>query len=144
MIYVNLLRELKPTLLKKRERGKDATIANINGTSRRLRQYGEANIIDHIEGTELLPEHEGGELEDEDGWEIDSDDSDDDDNGGWIDVVHSSDEDGDSAEEDTANADERRGLVETDIVIRDGTLANSSLASSAKQKTDRSHANSDS
>ena len=40
----------------------------------------------------------------------------------------------DSAEEDTANADERRGLVETDIVIRDGTLANSSLASSAKQK----------
>ena len=87
---LNLLRELKPTLLKKRERGKDATIANINGTSRRLRQYGEANIIDHIEGTELLPEHEGGELEDEDGWEIDSDDSDDDDNGGWID---SSDED---------------------------------------------------
>ena len=34
-----------------------------------------------------MPEHEGGELEDEDGWEIDSDDSDDDDNGGWIDVV---------------------------------------------------------
>ena len=133
---LNLLRELKPTLLKKRERGKDATIAKINGTSRRLRQYGEANIIDHIEGTELLPEHEGGELEDEDGWEIDSDDSEDDGNDGWIDVVHSSDEDEDSAEEDTANADERRGLVETDIVIRDGTLANSSLASSMKQ-TDR-------
>ena len=44
----------------------------------RLRQYGEANIIDHIEDR-TLPEHEG-ELEDEDGCEIDSDDSDDDDN----------------------------------------------------------------
>ncbi len=135
---LNLLRELKPSLLKKRERGKDATIGEINGTNRRLRQYGESNIIDHIAGTELLPEYENGELEDEDGWEIDSDDSDDDDNNGWITVEHSSDEDdnnGSDEEEDTANADERRGIVETDIVIRNGTLTNKTLGTS--KQTDR-------
>ena len=122
---LNLLRELKPSLLKRRQRGKDATIAAINGNGPRLRQYGEAVVVDHIEGTEALP---GSDEEEGDGWEVDSDvDSDDlDGENGWVTVEHSSDED-DEDEEDgeayTKNADERRGIEETSINITQGTFA---------------------
>ena len=37
---------------------------------------------------------------------------------------------GSDEDEDTANADERRGIVETDIVIRNGTLTNKTLGTS--------------
>ena len=52
-----------------------------------------------------------------------------------ITVEHSSDEDdnnGSDEDEDTANADERRGIVETDIVIRNGTLTNKTLEHQSK------------
>ena len=123
---LNLLRELAPQLLKRKERGKDATLAAIAGETPKLRQYGESVVIDHIAGTEMLPGSEEDE-EDGDGWEIEETYSDDGDNDGWIDVEHSSDEDVDSDDSGdegfTTNAAQRRGFEETEIKINSGTLA---------------------
>ena len=109
---LSLYREVLPELLKKKDRGKDATMGLKDG-SLTQQQFG-AQKIGQIEGLELLakwkedekkrkrvekglPEVAGSDEEDEedgfdsDAWEVDSDDSSD--SGGWIDVS-SDDEDG--------------------------------------------------
>ena len=97
-----LYREVNPELLRKRERGKTATMAAIAGKPlTAAAQFGhDPDEVRGIQGLNLLAKHfeEHGEEEgDEDkgweGWDVeDASDSDSDDSGGWIDV--SSDEDG--------------------------------------------------
>lgn len=111
---LSLYREVGAELLKKRDRGKDATI-NLKSGLQAQRKFGEEEA-GGIEGLELLekwkeeekkkkrlekglPEDAGSD-EEEDGyksdeWEVDSDDSSD--SGGWIAVYHSSDEEDEPA-----------------------------------------------
>lgn len=108
---LGLYREVNPELLKRRDRGKDATLALMSGEKKEIR-FGE-EAPGEIEGIELLEkwkeeerrkrraekglpsdaEDDEEEEEDEDAgwdkWEVEEDDSDD--SGGWIDVE--SDED---------------------------------------------------
>lgn len=118
---LSLYREVGAEMLKKRDRGKDATVKMISG-ERKERRFGEEEI-GGIEGLELLekfkeeerrkkrvekgldpdgPEESGEEDEEEqegwNNWDVESDDSDD--SGGWInvesdgeDIVLSDDED---------------------------------------------------
>ncbi|KAJ3545461.1 hypothetical protein NM208_g2491 [Fusarium decemcellulare] len=108
---LSLYREVGAELLKKRDRGKDATI-NLKAGVQAQRKFGEEDA-GGIEGLELLekwkeeekkrkrlakglPEKAGSDEDEEDDgfksdeWEVDSDDSSD--SGGWVDVYHSSDE----------------------------------------------------
>lgn len=97
-----LYREVNPELLRKRERGKTATMAAIAGKPlATAAQFGhDPDEVRGIQGLDLLAKHfeeHGEEDGDEDkgweGWDVeDASDSDSDDSGGWIDV--SSDEDG--------------------------------------------------
>ncbi|KAH7153067.1 SDA1-domain-containing protein [Dactylonectria macrodidyma] len=108
---LSLYREVGAELLKKRDRGKNATI-NLKSGLQHQRKFGEEDE-GGIEGLELLakwkeeerkkkrlaqglPENAGSDEEEEDGyksdeWEVDSDDSSD--SGEWINVDHSDDED---------------------------------------------------
>ncbi|KAL7815698.1 SDA1 domain-containing protein [Trichoderma gracile] len=112
---LSLYREVGAEMLKKRDRGKDATMGLSSGMMKQ-RKFGEEEI-GGIEGLDLLakwkeeqrkrkraekglPEDgsDGSDDDDEkdadeedDGWEVDSDDSSD--SGEWINVEHSSDED---------------------------------------------------
>jgi protein SDA1 len=104
---LSLYREVGAELLKKRDRGKDATIGLRTGEITE-RRYGE-EVVGEIEGIELLEKwkeeerrkkreemglpadvasdedmEEEGEAEDWKNWEVEEDDSDD--SGGWIDV----------------------------------------------------------
>ena len=109
---LSLYREVDPELLKKKDRGKDATIG-LKAGSLTSRKYGEAEAGE-IEGLDLLekwkeeekkkkrlekglPETAGSDEEDKeddgfnsDDWEVDSDDSSD--SGGWINVSDDEDE----------------------------------------------------
>ncbi|KAH6885730.1 SDA1-domain-containing protein [Thelonectria olida] len=107
---LSLYREVGAELLKKRDRGKDATMGLKSGIQHQ-RKFGEEEQ-GGIEGIELLakwkeeerkkkrlakglPEKAGSDEEEDDGfqsdeWEVDSDDSSD--SGDWINVDHSSDE----------------------------------------------------
>ncbi|KAM5343118.1 hypothetical protein ACJ41O_014084 [Fusarium nematophilum] len=122
---LSLYREVGAELLRKRDRGKDATI-NLKAGIQAQRKFGEEDA-GGIEGLELLekwkeeekkrkrlakglPEKAGSdEDEDEDGfdsdqWEVDSDDSSD--SGGWIDVYHSSDEEDEPASKKQKTGDD--------------------------------------
>ncbi|KAF4460375.1 SDA1 domain [Fusarium albosuccineum] len=113
---LSLYREVGAELLKKRDRGKDATI-NLKAGIQAQRKFGEEDA-GGIEGLELLekwkeeekkrkrlakglPEKAGSDEDEEDDgfksdeWEVDSDDSSD--SGGWVDVYHSSDEEDEPA-----------------------------------------------
>ncbi|KAF4975152.1 hypothetical protein FZEAL_8029 [Fusarium zealandicum] len=107
---LSLYREVGAELLKRRDRGKDASI-NMKAGIQAQRKFGEEDV-GGIEGLELLekwkeeekqrkrlakglPEKAGSDEEEDDGyksddWEVDSDDSSD--SGGWVDVYHSSDD----------------------------------------------------
>lgn len=120
---LSLYREVGAELLKKRDRGKNATIGLKAGTLSQLK-YGEEEI-GGIEGLDLLakwkedekkrkraekglPEDgeddEEDEAEDSDGWEIDSDDSSE--SGEWINVSHSDDDEPEPKKQKTNGADE--------------------------------------
>ncbi|KAL6877813.1 SDA1 domain-containing protein [Trichoderma longibrachiatum] len=109
---LSLYREVGAEMLKKRDRGKDATMGLSSGMMKQ-RKFGEEEI-GGIEGLDLLakwkeeqrkrkraekglPEDGSDDSDDEkdveedDGWEVDSDDSSE--SGEWINVEHSSDED---------------------------------------------------
>lgn len=108
---LSLYREVGAEMLKKRDRGKNATI-NLKSGLQAQRKFGEQEA-GGIEGLELLeqwkeeekkkkrlekglPEKAGSDEEEDDGfksdeWEVESDDSSDEE-GGWIDVYHSSDD----------------------------------------------------
>ncbi|KAG7499171.1 SDA1-like [Solea senegalensis] len=87
---IQLFRNLDPQMLHKRDRGRPTEAS----TEAKIKEYGELEAKDHIPGAEVLEEEEEkkeGE-EDEEGWESASI-SDDDEDGEWVDVHHSSDED---------------------------------------------------
>ncbi|KAK6322864.1 hypothetical protein J4Q44_G00076560 [Coregonus suidteri] len=89
---IQLFRSLDPKMLHKRDRGRPTELS----TEAKIQDYGEMGAKDYIPGAEVLEveekEKEGGEEGDGDGWESASSVSDDED-GEWIDVHHSSDED---------------------------------------------------
>jgi protein SDA1 len=113
---LSLYREVGAELLKKRDRGKNATI-NLKSGIQAQRKFGEEDA-GGIEGLELLekwkeeekkkkrlamglPEDAATDEEEDEGnksdeWEVDSDDSSD--SGEWINVYHSSDEEDDDDE----------------------------------------------
>ncbi|KAF6733157.1 SDA1-like protein [Oryzias melastigma] len=87
---IQLFRNLNPQMLHKKDRGKPTEAS----TDAKVKDYGELEAKDYIPGAEVLEleeEKKEGE-EDEDGWESASI-SDDDEDGEWVDVHHSSDED---------------------------------------------------
>ncbi|XP_051794537.1 protein SDA1 homolog isoform X2 [Acanthochromis polyacanthus] len=87
---IQLFRNLNPQMLHKKDRGRPTEAS----TEAKIKDYGELEAKDYIPGAEVLEveeEKKEGE-EDEDGWESASI-SDDDEDGEWVDVHHSSDED---------------------------------------------------
>uniref|UniRef100_A0A1A8EUA1 Protein SDA1 n=1 Tax=Nothobranchius korthausae TaxID=1143690 RepID=A0A1A8EUA1_9TELE len=87
---IQLFRSLNPQLLHKKDRGKPTEAS----AEAKIKDYGELEARDYIPGAEVLEvdEEKKEEEEDEDGWESASI-SDDDEDGEWVDVHHSSDED---------------------------------------------------
>uniref|UniRef100_A0A3P8TRQ5 Protein SDA1 n=1 Tax=Amphiprion percula TaxID=161767 RepID=A0A3P8TRQ5_AMPPE len=87
---IQLFRNLNPQMLHKKDRGRPTEAS----AEAKIKDYGELEAKDYIPGAEVLEveeEKKEGE-EDEDGWESASM-SDDDEDGEWVDVHHSSDED---------------------------------------------------
>ncbi|TKS84338.1 SDA1 -like protein [Collichthys lucidus] len=87
---IQLFRSLNPQMLQKKDRGRPTEAS----TEAKIKDYGELEANDYIPGAEVLDvdvENKEGK-EDEDGWESASI-SDDDEDGEWVDVHHSSDED---------------------------------------------------
>ncbi|KAM4708215.1 protein SDA1 homolog [Discoglossus pictus] len=86
---IQLFRSLNPQMLQKKFRGKPTE----SSTEARIHAYGELDAKDYIPGAEVLEveKKETEEAEGDDGWESASL-SDDDEDGEWIDVHHSSDE----------------------------------------------------
>lgn len=85
---IQLFRSLNPQMLHKKDRGRPTEAS----AEAKIKDYGELEAKDYIPGAEVLEvESKEGE-EDEEGWESASI-SDDDEDGEWVDVHHSSDED---------------------------------------------------
>uniref|UniRef100_A0A3B3VLB2 Protein SDA1 n=2 Tax=Poecilia TaxID=8080 RepID=A0A3B3VLB2_9TELE len=85
---IQLFRNLNPQLLHKKDRGRPTEAS----TEAKIKDYGELEAKDYIPGAEVLEVEEENKEEEEDGWESASI-SDDDEDGEWVDVHHSSDED---------------------------------------------------
>ncbi|XP_059524198.1 protein SDA1 homolog isoform X2 [Myotis daubentonii] len=87
---IQLFRTLNPQMLQKKFRGKP-TEASVEA---RVQEYGELDAKDYIPGAEILEIEKGEENaeNDEDGWESASLGEESDDDGEWVDVHHSSDE----------------------------------------------------
>uniref|UniRef100_M3ZB79 Protein SDA1 n=1 Tax=Nomascus leucogenys TaxID=61853 RepID=M3ZB79_NOMLE len=86
---IQLFRTLNPQMLQKKFRGKP-TEASIEA---RVQEYGELDAKDYIPGAEVLEvEKEENAENDEEGWESTSISEEEDADGEWIDVFHSSDE----------------------------------------------------
>lgn len=86
---IQLFRSLNPQMLHKKDRGRPTEASS----QARIQDYGELGAKDYIPGAEVLEEEVDEEgAEDQDGWESASI-SDDDEDGEWVDVHHSSDED---------------------------------------------------
>ncbi|CAJ1070746.1 protein SDA1 homolog [Xyrichtys novacula] len=89
---IQLFRSLNPQMLHKKDRGRPTEAS----AEAKIKDYGELEAKDYIPGAEVLAiEEEDGEKEgekDDGGWESASI-SDDDEDGEWVDVHHSSDED---------------------------------------------------
>ncbi|NXL75531.1 SDA1 protein, partial [Leptocoma aspasia] len=90
---IHLFRSLNPEMLQKKFRGKP-TEASVEA---RIHEYGELDAKDYIPGAEVLEvedqKEKGGTQEEADGWESASlSEEEDNDDGEWIDVHHSSDE----------------------------------------------------
>ncbi|XP_034048282.1 protein SDA1 homolog [Thalassophryne amazonica] len=88
---IQLFRNLNPQMLHKKDRGKPTEAS----AEAKIKEYGELEAKDYIPGAEVLEveeeKKEKGE-EDKDGWETASI-SDDNKDGEWVDIHHSSDED---------------------------------------------------
>ncbi|TRY98645.1 hypothetical protein DNTS_005893 [Danionella cerebrum] len=85
---IQLFRGLDPKMLSKKDRGKPTESTK----EAKIQQYGESETKDYIPGAEVLEVEEKAE-EDEEGWESASMSEGDDDDGEWVNVHHSSDED---------------------------------------------------
>uniref|UniRef100_A0A8C5TZC4 Protein SDA1 n=1 Tax=Malurus cyaneus samueli TaxID=2593467 RepID=A0A8C5TZC4_9PASS len=95
---IHLFRTLNPEMLHKKFRGKP-TEASVEA---RIHEYGELDAKDYIPGAEVLEvedQNEKGGTQEEDGWESASLSEEDNEDGEWIDVHHSSDEEQQKAEE---------------------------------------------
>eukprot|EP00946_MAST-07B_sp_MAST-7B-sp1_P004381 g4381.t1 len=113
---LNFLREVRPELLKRKDRGKEGSMALSRGTAGAVtnRQYGEIHVADGVDGVELLEAHKRAQAlddaanqgtsyigkeeddNDEEGWEICSDSDSGAGSGGdgnWVTVQHSDSED---------------------------------------------------
>ncbi|XP_031173679.1 protein SDA1 homolog [Sander lucioperca] len=88
---IQLFRSLNPQMLNKRDRGRPTEAS----TEAKIKDYGELEAKDYIPGAEVLEVEEGNKEgeKDEDGWESASISDDDNEDGEWVDVHHSSDED---------------------------------------------------
>ncbi|CAF97166.1 unnamed protein product [Tetraodon nigroviridis] len=86
---IQLFRSLNPQMLHKKDRGRPTEAS----AEAKIKDYGELEAKDYIPGAEVLEEEEEDKEEDEDGWESASDEDDGDEDGEWVDVHHSSDED---------------------------------------------------
>ncbi|XP_026509117.1 protein SDA1 homolog [Terrapene carolina triunguis] len=89
---IHLFRSLNPQMLQKKFRGKPTEASS----EARIHEYGELDAKDYIPGAEILEvenkEEEGG-IHEEDGWQSASfSEEEDNEDGEWIDVHHSSDE----------------------------------------------------
>ncbi|XP_053702265.1 protein SDA1 homolog [Synchiropus splendidus] len=103
---IMLFRNLNPKMLHRKDRGRPTEAS----AEARIKGYGELEAKDYIPGAEVLEEEKKeGEETDEDGWESASVSGDDED-GEWVDVHHSSDEDTGEVEEKLQNIppEERR------------------------------------
>ncbi|RIA84781.1 SDA1-domain-containing protein [Glomus cerebriforme] len=91
---IGLFREINPELLKRKDRGK---VASMNLKDFKPLQYGQVRAMEQIEGIELLEEYkqsslcDGKQGDEWAGWEIASDNSSSDE--GWIDVPSDDDQD---------------------------------------------------
>ncbi|KAF6027009.1 SDAD1 [Bugula neritina] len=117
---IQLFRTLNPEMLHKKHRGKPTGLE-----AEGIADYAALSGRDHISGAEVLNSEEEGEREEgEDGWESASD-TDDDSDGEWIDVHHSSDEDVQDEKEklDSLTAEEKleksRHIMQTRILTQE-------------------------
>uniref|UniRef100_A0A8C0BHS0 Protein SDA1 n=1 Tax=Buteo japonicus TaxID=224669 RepID=A0A8C0BHS0_9AVES len=89
---IHLFRSLNPEMLQKKFRGKPTEASS----EARIHEYGELDAKDYIPGAEVLDvesQKEKGGTQEEDGWESASlSEEEDNEDGEWIDVHHSSDE----------------------------------------------------
>ncbi|GAV09238.1 hypothetical protein RvY_18811 [Ramazzottius varieornatus] len=80
---VQLYRHVDPSLLKRRDRGRP----NVATQSLKRAEFGEDRTVNAVEGAELLPlDEKDVEEEGADGWESDSNEEEDDEDGEWVDV----------------------------------------------------------
>ncbi|CDS02657.1 hypothetical protein LRAMOSA00062 [Lichtheimia ramosa] len=110
---ITLYREVNPEMLLRKDRGRSATMRLKDGTAKEL-TFGaqDAGLADGLQGVELLDKEEA-EDEGWDGWEVDSDDSDSDEEG-WINVssdeedinIAMSDEEDDNKKKEPDNKEE--------------------------------------
>lgn len=95
---IHLYRAINPGLLSKKDKGKPM----VAGKEHKVLSYGEVDVKEFVPGAEVLPEEKADD--DEDVWESASSDGDGDDSDGeWIDVHHSSDEEGAVSSENAAS-----------------------------------------
>ncbi|KAK9532516.1 hypothetical protein VZT92_009896 [Zoarces viviparus] len=87
---IQLFRSLNPQMLHKRDRGRPTEAS----TEAKIKDYGELEAKDYIPGAEVLEVEEGNKEGEEggDGWESASMSGGDDEDGEWVDVHHSADE----------------------------------------------------
>lgn len=85
---IQLFRSLNPHMLHKKDRGRPTEASG----EAKIKDYGELEAKDYIPGAEVLEVEKKEGEEDEEGWESASI-SDEDEDGEWVDVHHSSDED---------------------------------------------------
>ncbi|XP_060543005.1 protein SDA1 homolog [Pantherophis guttatus] len=89
---IHLFQSLNPQMLQKKYRGKPTEATS----EAKIHEYGELDVKDYIPGAEILELEKEGEKdleEDGDGWETAScSEEEDDEEGEWVDVHHSSDE----------------------------------------------------
>jgi protein SDA1 len=113
---LNFFRDVRPELLKRKDRGKEGSMALSRGTAgvSTNRQYGEIEVAEGVDGVELLEAHKraealsvaagdakGSDVKDgedgedgDEGWEVCSDDEEDGaSEGNWVTVEHSDDDD---------------------------------------------------
>lgn len=87
---IQLFRNLNPQMLHKKDRGKPTEAS----AEAKIKDYGELEAKDYIPGAEVLElEDKKENNEEEDGWESASISDEEDEDGEWVDVHHSSDED---------------------------------------------------
>lgn len=105
---IQLFRNLNPQMLHKKDRGKPTEAS----AEAKIKDYGELEAKDYIPGAEVLELEDKKEgNEEEDGWESASI-SDDDEDGEWVDVHHSSDEDTEITEKlKTIPTEERQAMA---------------------------------